>query len=141
MVRLKLREVLMVLTALPVSVVLTLPITWRHLYYQAIIGTPLRRELGFSDGSPFTQDPQYWLGREVVSVTAVVPGGVAASAGLRPGDVFVDYCRPDRGTTALFRDLEAARGKKLCLDVVRIEGSDPLERRTRRSVCLDVLAR
>jgi len=138
MKRLTVRDVLHILLALTVGFIITMILMWRHFYYQCWVGIPLERQLGFSVGSPFTEDPGYFLGREVSSVVSVAPHGSARAAGLREGDVFVDYCQRDRGSTGFFRDLASARGREFCFSVVRIEAPGPLESRARRNICLQV---
>jgi hypothetical protein len=130
------RTLLLLPGTLLLAFVITLPITWRHLHAQVLLGFPLRHELGFTESSPYTPDPRYPLGqREVVAVADVTPNGIAARAGLRPDDVFVDYCRRDRGATALFLDLEDSRGGKYCTPVVGLFAPGILESRERRRVC------
>src|SRR4051812_20991778 len=88
------------------AIVISLPLTWKHFYSQLFLGARLRRDIGFSDSSPYTVDPNFsFRQREVVAVSSVTKGGIAERVGLRPHDVFVEYCRRDRGSTALFFDL------------------------------------
>lgn len=133
----RLRDILLVLAAFPAALLITLPFTWRHLHAQIVLGNPLRQELGFSESSPYTPDPRNFLGqREVVAAGSVDPDSLAARAGLRANDVFVEYCRRDRGATALFLDLEKSRGREFCTAVAALFDAGPLERRPRRRVCL-----
>lgn len=127
------------LGAFVLALLITLPITWRHLHAQIVLGHALRRDLGFTESSPFTLDRRYSLGqREVVAVHEVNPHGIAARAGLQSDDVLVDYCRPDRGATALFLDLEASRGREFCTPVVRLHERPSLEDRQKRTICFRV---
>lgn len=136
MQRLTMRDAAFLLAAAGVSFLIILPFTWQHFYYQVVVGLPLERELGFSVASPFTDDPDYFLGREVSSIGSVDVRGKAYAAGLREGDVLVDYCRRNRGATAFFRELSASRGGELCVSVVRIDDPGRLEARRRKRVCL-----
>jgi hypothetical protein len=64
----------------------------------------------------------YW------GVTAVTPGGRAARAGLRAGDVFVD-----RSPSLLWAVSEAAAGRRACVEVWNVH-AEPRE--AVRAVCL-----
>ena len=138
----RLRDFLWLLAAWAGAFLICLPFTWRHFYSQLILGYPLRREIGFSDSSPYTRDPRLFLNsREVVAVGSVKEGSIAGQAGLRANDVFLDYSKRDRGATALFMDLEKSRGGEFCTSVVRLFEPGLLESRPRRRVCIAVPAR
>ncbi len=137
----RLRDIALMFAAWAGAFLICLPFTWRHFYSQLILGYPLRRDIGFSDSSPYTRDPKYFLrAREVVAAGSVKQGSIAARAGLRANDVFLDYSKRDRGATALFLDLERSRGGEFCTSVVRLFESGLLESRPRRRVCFAVPA-
>lgn len=133
------RKTLVAAAAVSLSLAAALLFLWPHVRAQVVLGIPLERQLGFEPSSPFTEDPHYFMNlREVVAVSRVAPRSPAASAGLRSGDVFLDYCGRDKGFSALFRDLEAARGKRFCTAVVPLSERGPLEQRPRRQICMAV---
>ncbi len=81
------------------------------IYYQAILGPFLERELGFVEGAAYIQVGQRL--HSAVALCSIVPGGVFDRAGFRAGDVL-----PGLSHTDLFRLLNRNRGRIAQLTVV-----------------------
>ena len=98
--------------------------------YQVRLGKPLESELGFAHGSPYIRNGESRL--EVFTLHPV-PGGALATAGVRNGDIPLDF-----GITGLYKHLHRNRGSEVTIRVVDGGDGPPLEQRTVRNIVLRV---
>src|SRR6266480_5865553 len=73
--------------------------------YQEQLGQPLERELGFQHGSPYIHFGS--TSREVFTLHPT-PDGVLARAGVRDGDIPIDF-----GITGFYKHLHRSRGSQV----------------------------
>jgi hypothetical protein len=82
--------------------------------YQERLGQPLERELGFQHGSPYIR---FGSTRREVFTLHPAPDGVLARAGVRDGDIPIDF-----SITGFYKHLYRSRGSQVTVRLM--DGSD-----------------
>jgi hypothetical protein len=103
---------------------------WR---YQIRLGKDLRRDLGFEHATPYIRCGRRTV--DVLTVGALVAGGVFDRAGFRVGDIIEGL-----SITGLYKKLHCGRGSEVRLTVVEGGDGPPLKQRPRRVLAVTVPA-
>jgi hypothetical protein len=101
-------------------------------FYQAVIGTGLQHQLGFTHGSPYIL-----AGHDRVEVFSVHPrpDGAFAAAGVHDGDIVLSH-----RITDFYRALHEHRGSRFSFRVTDGGDGAPITQRPVRTVTLDIAA-
>jgi len=94
--------------------------------YQGEYGPELRREFGFSTGSPYIR-----AGEEKIEVFTIHPekGGFMGKAGFRDGDIVIS-----ESFTGFYKLLYNSRGSAVSVKVVKGGDGPPLDQRQTRTL-------
>src|SRR6266404_3824286 len=93
--------------------------------YQERLGQPLERELGFRHGSPYIHFGS--TSREVFTLHPT-PDGVLARAGVRDGDIPIDF-----GITGFYKHLHRSRGSQVTVRLMDGGDGPPKSKRAIRT--------
>lgn len=100
-----------------IGVAFVLWIFGQAMYWQVMVGTPIKNELGFTHGSPYVRAGDRTI--EVLTFEQVSPSGIVGRAGIQNRSIPVSVAGKTRlGCTTLYRILEASRGQTIEIKVV-----------------------
>jgi hypothetical protein len=98
--------------------------------YQVRLGKPLESDLGFAHGSPYIRIDG---ARQEVFTLHPTPGGTLAAAGVRDGDIPLDF-----GITGFYKHLYRNRGAEVTIRVVDGGDGPPVNQRAVRAIVFRV---